>query len=129
MFRRIDGPLQRWWSRSDRKPLLLRGARQVGKTWAIRSLAQAVGAQIVEVNFELQPECKRAFTSLVPEQIPQSLALLGFPKVESGRHLLFLDEIQECPQAIVALRYFYELMPGLAVAGTGSLLEFALEQE
>lgn len=129
MFRRIDAHLSNWISRPDRKPLLLRGARQVGKTWAIRHLASTTATQLVEVNFELQPEAKQAFTSLDPAKILQALALLGFPTPEAGRSLLFLDEIQECPQAIVALRYFYEHMPDLAVAATGSLMEFALEQE
>lgn len=81
------------------------------------------------MNFELRPECKRAFQRLEPDRILQDLALLGFAKPQPGKSLLFLDEIQDCPQAIVALRYFYEQMPGLAVIGTGSLLEFALEQE
>src|SRR3990172_2177036 len=129
MFRHINGFLQKWWSRQDRKPLLLRGARQVGKTWAVRELAKSIGAKLVEVNFELQPESKQAFNSLEPDKILQALSLLGFPKAEAGRSLLFLDEIQECPRAIVALRYFYELMPELAVVGTGSLMEFALDQE
>ncbi|HKP97115.1 MAG TPA: AAA family ATPase [Fibrobacteria bacterium] len=129
MFRHINGFLQNWWGRPDRKPLLLRGPRQVGKTWAARALADAVGTRLIEINFELQPECKLAFSGLAPDQILKSLSLLGFPMAEPGKHLLFLDEIQECPQAIAALRYFYELMPRLAVLGTGSLLEFALEQE
>ncbi len=129
MFRRISGYLFDWFSRLDRKPLLLRGARQVGKTWALRELAKAARAALVEVNFELRPECKQAFNSLEPDKILQNLALLGFSKPEAGRSLLFLDEIQECPQAIGALRYFYEQMPDLAVVCTGSLLEFALEQD
>ena len=129
MFRQINGFLVDWFARNDRKPLLLRGARQVGKTWAVRELARTMGAELVEVNFELRPECKQAFNSLEPGKILQTLALLGFSKAEAGQSLLFLDEIQECPQAIVALRYFYEQMPDLAIAGTGSLLEFALEQE
>jgi predicted AAA+ superfamily ATPase len=129
MFRQINGYLIGWFGRKDRKPLILRGARQVGKTWAVRQLGKAVGVALVEVNFELQPECKQAFQSLEPNKILQALSLLGFPKVDAGRSLLFLDEIQECPQAIVALRYFYERMPDLAVVATGSLLEFALEQE
>ncbi len=129
MFRHIDRFLSNWLERQDRKPLLLRGARQVGKTWAMRQLAAAAGVGLVEVNFELQPEAKQAFDSLDPIKILQTLSLLGFPTPEAGRSLLLLDEIQECPQAIVALRYFYERMPGLAVAATGSLMEFALEQE
>ncbi|MEO6098536.1 MAG: AAA family ATPase [Fibrobacteria bacterium] len=129
MFRKINGFLANWWARSDRKPLLLRGARQVGKTWTARTLAETVGATLIEVNFEFRPECKQAFHSLDPAQILKALSLLGLPMAEPGKHLLLLDEIQECPQAIIALRYFYEQMPRLAVIGTGSLMEFALEQE
>lgn len=128
MFRQIDGFLQKWNTRVDRKPLLLRGARQVGKTFAIRELARELKLPLIEVNFELQPEAKQAFTNPDPVKILTALELLGFPKAEPGQSLLFLDEIQDCPQAIVALRYFCERLPELAVIGSGSLLEFALEQ-
>jgi predicted AAA+ superfamily ATPase len=121
--------LQKWFSRSDRKPLLLRGARQVGKTWLVRETARILGLNLVEVNFELRPEAKTAFQSLQPADILKALSFLGFGPVEPGSSLLLLDEIQECPQAISALRYFYETRPDLAVIGTGSLLEFALEAE
>jgi len=84
---------------------------------------------LIEINFELRPECKQAFASLDPKQILKTLEYLGIPKAVPGQSLLLLDEIQDCPPAIVALRYFYEQMPALAVIGTGSLLEFAIEQE
>jgi uncharacterized protein len=129
MFRHIDGFLREWWARADRKPLLIRGARQVGKTWTARALANAVQAPLIEVNFELRPECKQAFSTPDPGQILKALSFLGFPMAEPGKHLLLLDEIQECPPAIVALRYFYEQVPKLGVIATGSLVEFALEQE
>ena len=119
--------LQKWYTRTDRKPLLVRGARQVGKTWLIRDLARTLGVHLIEINFELNPAAKVAFNSLQPSDIIKSLALIGYPSIESGKVLLFLDEIQECPQAITALRYFYELRPDIAVIGTGSLLEFAIE--
>lgn len=129
MKRQIFDHLSTWMARSDRKPLLLRGARQVGKTWLVRELARQLKLTLVEVNFELQPEAKAAFHSLRPAEILKALALLGFPPVEPGSGLLLLDEIQACPQAIVALRYFYESRPDLAVIGTGSLLEFVMEAE
>src|SRR5690606_36028886 len=129
MFRLINGFLQNWFSRADRKPLLLRGARQVGKTFAVRELARVQKADLIEVNFELQPDAKQAFANPDPKQILKALEFLGYPKSDSDRSILFLDEIQEYPHAIVALRYLYENMPGLAVIGSGSLLEFALEQE
>jgi len=109
--------------------LLLRGARQVGKTWLVRELARERKLKLVEVNFELQPEAKAAFQSLQPATILSALALLGFPPVQPGSGLLLLDEIQACPRAIAALRYFHESRPDLAVIGTGSLLEFAMEAE
>lgn len=118
-----------WFVRTDRKPLIIRGARQVGKTWLVRELAQQRGLRLVEVNFELRPDAKAAFQSLQPAEILKVLSLLGFPPVETGSSLLLLDEIQVCPQAIAALRYFYEQRPDLAVIGTGSLLEFAFETE
>ncbi len=127
MFRRISRDLVDWLYRKDRRPLLLRGARQVGKTWLARTLAREQGIEIVEVNFELRPDAKEAFRSLQPEEILKNLAFLGFPAPQPGSSLLFFDEIQDCPAAIAALRYFYELMPDLAVLASGSLLEFAME--
>lgn len=107
--------------------MLLRGARQVGKTWLARALAREEGLELVEVNFELRPDAKEAFRGLQPEEILKKLAFLGFRAPRSGASLLFLDEIQDCPAALTALRYFYELMPDLAVLASGSLLEFAME--
>ena len=127
MKRLISTELRGWLKRKDRKPLLLRGARQVGKTWLARDLAAAAGLDLVEVNFELRPEAKAAFRSLQPVEILKSLGFLGFPPVVADCSLLFLDEVQECPAAIAALRYFHELRPDLAVLASGSLLEFAME--
>jgi uncharacterized protein len=127
MFRQISIDLQAWLRRKDRRPLLLRGARQVGKTWLARELAREQGLDLVEVNFELRPEAKEAFRSLQPGEILKNLAFLGFPVARPGTALLFFDEVQECPAAIAALRYFYEMMPDLAVLASGSLLEFAME--
>lgn len=127
MFRRIFIDLQNWLRRKDRRPLLLRGARQVGKTWLARALAREQGLELVEVNFELRPDAKEAFRSLEPAEILKNLAFLGFPVPRPGTSLLFFDEIQDCPAAIAALRYFYEIMPDLAVLASGSLLEFAMD--
>lgn len=127
MFRQISIDLHGWLRRKDRRPLLLRGARQVGKTWLARALAREQGLELVEVNFELRPDAKEAFRSLQPAEILKNLAFLGFPVPKPGTSLLFLDEIQDCPAAIAAMRYFYELMPDLAVLASGSLLEFAMK--
>ena len=128
MFRHSLGYLIQWLHRKDRKPLLLRGARQVGKTWLARELARAEGVALMEVNFELRPEFKRAFDNLDPKAILQSLGFMGLNPPHGARALWLFDEIQECPQAVTALRYFFEQMPELPIAATGSLLEFALSQ-
>ncbi len=118
-----------WKKARDRKPLLLRGARQTGKTHLIRKFGTENFRQIVEVNFELQPELQTAFQTLDPAVILRNLSLFFNLTIQPGQTLLFLDEIQECPQAIMALRYFYEKMPGLHVIGAGSLLEFCLRDK
>lgn len=129
MFKRlIDFHLDKWKTDSFRKPLLLRGARQVGKTHAIRRLGSQFPS-FVEVNFErLKDACSIFEKDLDPERIILSLSLLLKTTITPGKTLLFLDEIQEAPRAILSLRYFYEEMPGLHVIAAGSLLEFAIEK-
>ncbi len=129
MFKRIiDLHLEKWKSDPFRKPLLLRGARQVGKTYAVRRL----GAQFkffVELNFERLEQAASIFEKdLDPERLLIALSLLLKTPIVPGETLLFLDEIQQAPRAIVALRYFYEEMPNLHVIAAGSLLEFAVEK-
>lgn len=124
----IDQYLLDWATRDDRKPLLLRGARQVGKSTAVRHLGERFESY-VEVNFERQPEYKTLFKSnLVVERIVSQMSALCGSSISAGKTLLFLDEIQECPEAIMALRFFKEEMPGLHLIAAGSLLEFALDE-
>lgn len=128
MKRLIDWHLRTWKDSARRKPLLLRGARQVGKTYAVRALGAHFDS-IVEINFELLPEAKTIFDSdLMPQRIIWELGLLTKKTITPGKTLLFLDEIQGAPQVILALRYFYELMPDLHVIAAGSLLDFAIEK-
>jgi len=127
MRREIEsGILPQWKDQPHRKPLLIRGARQVGKTYTVRSLAQKYFRNVVEINFELHPELKKIFQTIEPTEIVRNIRLVLNGPIEIGQTLLFLDEIQECPQAIVALRYFYENLPDLHLIGAGSLLEFCL---
>lgn len=124
----IDFHLDKWKADPYRKPLLLRGARQVGKTYAVRRLGQGF-KYFVEVNFELLKEAASIFEKdLVPDRILIALSLLVKTPIIPGETLLFFDEIQEAPRAIIALRYFYEMMPALHVIAAGSLLEFAIEK-
>lgn len=128
MKRLIDWHLTAWKNNPRRKPLMLRGARQVGKTFAVREFGKQFES-IVEVNFEMLTETKTIFEKdLVPSRIIWELGLLTKTVIVPGKTLLFLDEIQAAPQAILALRYFFELMPELHVIAAGSLLDFAIEK-
>ena len=129
MRRLVDGVLDTWAQEDGRRPLLIRGARQVGKTYAVTTLAERRFSDFAELNLEQEPRYRRCFDTLQPRTILDQVGVLRGKPVEPGRTLLFLDEIQECPAAIMALRYFYEQLPDLHVIGAGSLLEFALEAE
>lgn len=129
MYRDIEHELIEWKDRSKHLPLLIRGARQVGKTFIVKKFAEAHFVHFVEVNFEYSPELKAYFDTLDPQAIVNRLEnALGIPIIV-GKTLLFLDEIQECKSAIMALRYFKERMPDLHVIAAGSLLEFVLEND
>lgn len=127
MYKRIiDFHLTKWRIDLHRKPLLLRGARQVGKTSAVRTLARQFD-NFVEINFEQLPEAVLLFEgNLIPEKLIRSLSILMDISIIPGKTLLFFDEIQEAPRAITALRYFYEIMPELHIIAAGSLLEFTI---
>lgn len=128
MKRLIDWHLVRWKESSNRKPLVLRGARQVGKTHAVRQVGKQFES-IVEINFEQFPEAKSIFEkNLIPERILWELQLLTKKTISPGKTLLFLDEVQEAPKVILALRYFYEELPELHVIAAGSLLDFAINK-
>lgn len=107
-------------------PLLLRGARQVGKTFIIEKFGLAEFESFVSVNFESQPEAAACFETLDPEQILIRLEKILKKTIIPGKTLLFLDEIQACPKAILSMRYFKEKLPKLHLIGAGSLLEFTL---
>lgn len=111
-----------------RKPLLLRGARQVGKSSAVRHFGKEFQF-FAEVNFERHKTVKTFFQGDIDIRlIVQKIAIYINVPIEEGKTLLFLDEIQECPEAIMALRFFKEDYPGLHVIAAGSLLEFTLQE-
>ncbi|MDY3848640.1 MAG: AAA family ATPase [Prevotella sp.] len=126
--RHIDDELIDWKNESERKPLLVRGARQVGKSTAIRELGKSF-KYYVEVNLEKQPFLADLFTENIDVKMTCSKlsATLAIP-IEAGNTLLFIDEIQVSKQAIMYLRYFKEEYPELHVVAAGSLLEFTLEE-
>ena len=127
MDRDIETELVNWKGQKSHMPILLRGARQVGKSYVIEKFGrQYFDNNILIVNFELQPELCICFDSLNPLTILQKLSILMRYKIEPNKTLLFLDEIQDCPNAIRSLRYFKEQLPELHIIGAGSLLEFTL---
>jgi len=129
MKRSLIAELLEWQTKPVHLPLLLRGARQVGKTWLVEYFGKTYFETLVSVNFELSPEYIACFDSLKPKEIINKIEILSQQKILSGSTLLFLDEIQLCPNAIMALRYFKEQLPDLHIIGAGSLLELALTQQ
>ena len=129
MQRNAMGALQEWLNKAGRKPLVLRGARQVGKTWLVRELAKVAGLELVEVNFERQPLLAKHFSSNEPQRILNELSLALSRDITAGGALLLLDEVQAAREVLGKLRWFAEELPQLAVIATGSLLDFALRDE
>ncbi len=129
MYRSIEPLLKSWKSQKDRLPLILRGARQVGKSFIIEKFGREEFEHLVIANFEYMPELITCFDTLNPNEICSKLEVFLNQKIIPGKTLLFLDEIQNCPKAITALRYFKEKMENLHVIAAGSLLEFALNEE
>lgn len=128
MKRLIEQELVQWKESSRRKPLVLRGARQVGKTWLVEQVLAKDFEALVKIDLEKRRDLHTVFgDNLEPKRI-LNLLELATGKIIPGKTLLFLDEIQACPRAIMALRYFYEEIPDLHVAVAGSLLEFAFAE-
>ncbi len=129
MLRFIDNDLWRWKDGKRRKPLILRGARQVGKTWSLKEFGKRRFESLALVDLERNKPLRQLFDGdLNVTRICSDLEVLLQQKIIPGKTLLFFDEIQACPRAITALRYFYEEIPELHVVAAGSLLEFALEE-
>ncbi len=128
MRRSVATFLDRWLTGPSRKPLVMRGARQVGKTWLVRDLAGRQSKDLIELNLEKRPELAEHFSSNTPAQIiPDLEAELGV-SIDAATAILFLDEIQAVPELLASLRWFYEEMPELPVIAAGSLLDFALRE-
>jgi len=128
MDRFIDTLLNNWKTDDKRKVLLLRGARQVGKTYSIRELGKGF-RYFLEINFESDREIHQFFTGdLNPTEICNNLSVYYNIPIIDGETLLFFDEIQACVPAMSSLRFFFEKRPKLHLVAAGSLLEFALSE-
>lgn len=118
--------IEKWLKKSNRKPLILRGARQVGKSTLVRLFAEKHNISLVEVNLERYPGLEPAFAAKDPSKLINLIESLPNAGSVAEGTILFLDEIQAIPQAIPALRYFYEDMNEIPLLAAGSLLEFVL---
>lgn len=126
--RQIDQALLAWKNSTRHKPLLLRGARQVGKSSTVRHLAEQFD-NFVEINFERKPKYLEIFRGdLDAKHIVETIKSITGEQIAPGKTLLFFDEIQMCQEAISSLRFFWEDIPELHVIAAGSLLEFALNE-
>jgi len=128
LARNIDAELLKWKESPRRKPLIVRGARQVGKSWAIRHLGQTF-RYYLEINLEEEKDLCRLFEEISDvRELSQRLGAVHNVQVIPGETLLFIDEIQNCPAALKSLWFFKENYPDLHVVAAGSLLEFALNE-
>lgn len=129
-YRRAVEELKNWYKNPRKKPLVIRGARQVGKTTAVRLAAQELGVKLVEINLERHSELNAQFQRYQLDEILFSASLITGETIKPDNPLiLFLDEAQATPAAYSCLRYFSEDMPNLAVILTGSLLDQVLQNQ
>jgi len=128
MKREITQYLKEWKNRKDRNPLILRGARQVGKTYIVEEFAKSDFKNCLKINLEEKPELKKLFFDNDVNRILTELSIVLNENVSSGDTLFFIDEIQACPEAIQSLRYFKEKIPELHVICAGSLLDHTLNE-
>lgn len=129
MKRTLEDELIEWKNRKEHLPILLRGARQVGKSFLVEEFGKTHFDDVATIDFENRQELKSAFTTREPKEILSRLEIALRKPIRENKSLLFLDEIQLCPEALISLRYFKEQMPQLHVIAAGSLLEFLLNDE
>jgi len=128
MKRFIEDSLLEWKESARRKPLIVRGARQVGKTYSIQKFGRSFFPRLITVDLEKERNLHGVFeVDLNPTRIISELEIFLNTKIIPTESLLFIDEIQSCPRAIMALRYFYEEIPELHVIAAGSLMEFSMK--
>lgn len=128
MIRFASKALDQWLKNPNRKPVVIRGARQVGKTWLVRDLTIRNKIKLIELNFERLPSLADLFSENDPAEILRNIEAELATSIELDSSLLFLDEIQAAPQLFSKLRWFREDMPQLPVIAAGSLLEFAMNK-
>jgi predicted AAA+ superfamily ATPase len=129
LHRNIESELERWAKNPQRKPLVLRGARQTGKTFAINSFAKANFQSFVYLNLEKVSDLSLFKDPTSAKDCIERIELRTGISIVPGQTLLFIDEIQQSPVAMQQLRFFYEEVPDLHVIAAGSLLEVFLSEK
>ena len=130
MIRDAEIKLKEWKDSKNRKPLLIYGARQVGKTWLMKNFGKTEFSTFIYINFEKEIQLRGIFeTDYNPQRIIKLIEIHTNQKIEFGKTLLILDEIQEAKGGLTALKYFNEELPELHLIGAGSLLGIALKQQ
>lgn len=129
MYRTAMEQLQAWKAKKRRKPLIIRGARQVGKTWLMKEFGATAYEKVVYINFDNNERMKNLFEgSHEVERLITGLELYAGHKIDADSTLLIFDEVQEVPKALTALKYFNEDAPQYNIICAGSLLGVALHQ-
>jgi hypothetical protein len=129
MQRKAYQKLLKWKQQSNRKPLIVQGARQVGKTWLMKEFGKKEFSRTAYFNFESSVELQQIFNHGYDTKVLlASLNILAGFKIDAGNTLIIFDEIQACPQAVTSLKYFYENAPEYAILAAGSLLGVAIHQ-
>lgn len=129
MKRLIYDSLLRWKDQKDRKPLIIEGVRQCGKTWLLRNFGESEFKDIAYFNCEYDDRVQKVFEGdFDVVRIIKELSILRNKSIQPGSTIIIFDEIQICPCAITSLKYFCENLPMLHVAAAGSLLGVALAQ-
>lgn len=129
MYRIAIQQLQQWKAKKGHKPLIIRGARQVGKTWLMKEFGSSAYESVVYINFDNNERMRRLFEgSLEVERLVTGLELYAGHKIDPENTLLIFDEVQEVPKALTSLKYFNEDAPQYQIICAGSLLGVALHQ-
>ena len=127
--RDIISTLREWKDSPDRKPVLLQGARQIGKTWVMETFGQECFEYCARFDFDRQSELRSAFqNSKSPDRIIKELSLYSTVPIIEGKTLIIFDEIQECEEALNSLKYFCEDAPQYHIIAAGSLLGVAVKR-
>ena len=122
MERFLYNQLKNWKDSKTRKPLILEGARQVGKTWLLKQFGKNEFENFIYINCDNNPQMESIFADYDVKRILRNLSAISNIKIESGKSFIVFDEVQEFPKALTSLKYFCEDAPEIHVAAAGSLL-------